>query len=123
MMRGDVFIAEAFAQMSRHAFSHAAGVDENEGGLVLLNQRGHAVVDFFPDFVRRHGFQWRAGNLDRQIEFARVPGIDDRAAGPAIVFKVGGSDQKPRDFFDRFLRCRKADAHQRLFDQRLKSFD
>ena len=39
VMRGDVFIAEAFAQMSRHAFSHAAGVNEHEGGLVRLDVR------------------------------------------------------------------------------------
>ena len=104
MMRGHVLVPETFAEMSGHALGHAPRVDEHQRRLVLANQRRDAVVDFFPNFIRHHSFQRRAGNLHRQIQLARVPGIDDRAAWRAVSVDVGSADQKTRDFFNRLLR-------------------
>jgi hypothetical protein len=40
VVRGDVFLAEALAQVARHALGHAARVDEDERGAVQRHQFG-----------------------------------------------------------------------------------
>ena len=50
-MRRDVVIAKPLAQMSGHAFSHPARVDEHQRRLVLTNKCGNSIVYLFPDFV------------------------------------------------------------------------
>ena len=122
-MRRDILITQSFSQVSRDPLSHAARVDEHERRLVLANQRGHPVVDFFPNFVRHDRFQRRTGNFDRQIELARVASVYNRATWGAVAGKIRSANQKASHLYYRFLRRRKPDAHQRLFDQRLKSFD
>ena len=91
-MRGHVFISQPFAEVPRRALSHASRVDEHQSGLVLANQVGDAIIDFFPDFVRHQRFQGRTGNFEREIKSARVTAVDNRAARCAIGTDVRSAD-------------------------------
>ena len=64
MMRQDGVLAEALGQVMRHAFGEAARVDEDEGGAILANEFGGAVVDLAPHFVGGDGAQLVARDLD-----------------------------------------------------------
>ena len=102
-MRGHVFISQPFAEVPRYPLSHAPGVDEDQGGLVLANQVGDAIIDFFPDFVRHQRFQRRTGNFKREIKSARVTAVDDCATRRPVRIDVRRADQKAGNFFDRLL--------------------
>src|SRR2546425_1929429 len=103
-MRRYVFVAEPLAEMSRHPFGHAARVYEDQSGLVFANELSDAIVNFFPDLVRHHGFEWRAGNFNRKIEPARVARVDDVTKLRTIILKTCRANQKAGDFLNRFLR-------------------
>src|SRR5205807_10418867 len=90
---------------------------------MLADQYSDAVVDFFPDFIRHHRFERRPWNFNCEIKSAHVTSVDNRAARCAIAFNICRAYKETSNVFDRFLRCREANANQRLFDQRLESFD
>ena len=53
VMRQDRVFAQALAQVVGHALGQAARVDEHQGGAVLADEVGHAVVDLAPHFGGR----------------------------------------------------------------------
>ena len=108
--------------MARDALGHAPRVHKHQSCLMLANKLSNAIVNFLPDFIGHHCFQWRVGNFDREIELADVTRIDNRAMRRAVQFDIRGADQESGDLFDRFLRSRQPDAHEWLFHQRLQSF-
>ena len=69
-----------------------------------VDQLRQPAINFLPDLVRHHGFQRRAGQLDRQIQLPPVTAVDDRALRSAV--RLGRSGEKPRHLLDRLLRCR-----------------
>ena len=71
-----------------------------------MNQFDQAIVNFFPHFVRGNWSKLAAGNLDREIERALVPDVDDHRIRSSVA------SQEMCDFFDRLLGCGKPDAHQ-----------
>src|SRR5437870_10361404 len=105
MMRSYVFVAEAFAQMSRRALSHAPRVHEDERSLVLPNELRDAIVNLFPNFIRHQSFERRIRDFNCEIESAHVPTVDNCAARLAVGVDVRGADKKARDFLDWFLGC------------------
>jgi hypothetical protein len=54
VMRGNGVFTNAVAQMSRDAFRHAPGVDEDERRAMLPDQRGQPVVVLLPHLMRHH---------------------------------------------------------------------
>ena len=104
MMRSDILVADSLSKVSGNSFSHASRVYENQRRFVFANKLGDAIVNFFPHFVRHHGFERRAGNFNRQIEAACVARVDDVATRRTIIVKVCGANQKAGDFLNRFLR-------------------
>ena len=104
MVRSDVLVADSLPKVSRSSFSHAPRVYEHQRRLVFANKLGDAIVNFFPHFVRHHGFERRAGNFNRKIEAACVTRVDDVATRRTIIIKVCGANQKAGDFLNRFLR-------------------
>ena len=54
-------------QILEDQLGKAARVAKDQSGLVLTNQIGDALIDFFPDFVGHQGFQRRAGDFEREI--------------------------------------------------------
>ncbi len=81
VMRGDRFLAEAFAQMFRRALDHASRVDENQRRVMLTDQRFELRVDLLPHIAGHHGFERCVRKLDRKIAIADVAGVDDLAFG------------------------------------------
>ena len=105
------FLADAFAQMKRHALRQAPRVDEDQRRAMLQRQLGDAVVNLAPHFVAGDGAELRRRNLDRQIELAAVTNVDHGRSG------TSRAGQEMRDLFDRLLRGRQADARRPVRQQ------
>ena len=104
VMRGHDVVAEACAQLVREPLGHAARVDEDQRGPVLLDQRGDAIEDVAHLLGRRDRLQLALGGLpERQVEGALVAGVDDDRQRTV-------THQQPADGLDRSLRGRQADA-------------
>ena len=104
VVRGDVLGAEALGELVRHALGQAPRVDRDQRGAMRLDQRDQPVVDLLPHLVRHH-------RLERRAAAPRRPG-PAAACGPCPRSAQGSLGQKARNFLDRLLRGRKADALQ-----------
>ncbi len=102
-MSRDVFVADPLAKMPRNTFCQPARVHKNERRLVLANQLGQPVVNFFPHFAGHYCLQRRLRQFDCDVEFSRVTTIDDCAVGYVVGIEIMCPDQEPRDFFNRAL--------------------
>ena len=109
MVRGDDVLADELRQVSRHALRHAPRVDENERGAMLASELGKARVDLLPDLARHDRFERRRRKLEREVARAYVSGVDDGAT----LGRRSSAHEIARDFLDRLLRGRQADAHRR----------
>ena len=98
-------LADALRKPRRDALRHFARVDEHERRAVLLDELRHAREDLAPRLRRADGLQRRSGQLQREVEFAPVPRVDDRA-------RAVGSDEQRRRVFDGLLRRGQSDALQ-----------
>ncbi len=76
-MRGHDIVAEARAQLMCEPLGHAARVDEDQRGAVLLDQCGDAVEDVAHLLGRCDRLQLAFGELEREVEGALVAGVDD----------------------------------------------
>ena len=83
VMARDVVLAEPRAEARRDALGHLARVDEDERGPMLAHELGDALVDLLPHLVRADRRERRRRHLDREIEVAKVPGVDERALASA----------------------------------------
>ena len=88
VMRGDMLLADALAQVARDALDHAPRVGEDQGGAVLLDQPRELVVEVFPDLVRHDRFERRIRQHQRQIARANVAAVDDDAVRCGIIRRV-----------------------------------
>src|SRR3989442_15625590 len=95
-----------WGEMERQPRGESARVDESERGTMLEDQLHQALVDLLPHLGRHDRLERRGGNLDRQIERARVAGVDDAGA----ECWVAGARQKGGDVLDRLLGSREPDA-------------
>ena len=77
VVRGDVFVADAFGEFEGDFFDKAAGVDEDEGGAVILRVGGEFVEDLFPHAGVGDGAEFVAGDFDGDVEFAALADLDD----------------------------------------------
>ena len=111
VMRADMFFAEAIGELAADALDETSRVDEDERGAVGFDELRQAVIDELPHLGRHHAFERRGRNLDREIAFARVAGVDDGAFGGGIAARIG-ADEEARDLFDRLLRGGESDAQQ-----------
>ena len=76
---GHVLLTQQLAEVAGSALRHPAGIDEDQGGRVLLHQFGDARVHQLPLRVRHHRFQRYRRQFQRKIALARVADIDDGA--------------------------------------------
>src|SRR5262245_18484585 len=86
MMRKDGVLAESLAEVMRNAPREAAGVDEDEGGAVLADQLGDAVVDLAPHLVGGDRAKLVARDLDTDLHRSHVADVDDGI----VVAQEGG---------------------------------
>ena len=97
MMGGDVLGTEAVAEFEGDFFHEAAGVDEDEGGAVILGVVGEFVEDLGPHGVGGDGAEFVAGNLNGEVELATLADLDDGGgrmggvgAGEEFGYKLDG---------------------------------
>ena len=77
VVRQNGVLAEPLGQVMRDALGEPARVDEDQGGAVLADQLGDAVVDLAPHLVGGDRAELVARDLDRQIHRAAVADVDD----------------------------------------------
>ena len=106
VMRGHRVVAEPLREQMRHAFGHAARVDEHDGGLVPTHVSGDAVQHVGHLLARRDRPELFVGQLDGDVKVALMPDVDDGAS------RLGAHEQ-PRDHIDGSLRRGETDAHRR----------
>ncbi len=116
MVRGDHVVAQPLAELVREAFGQPTGVHEHERGAVLEDQRGDAVEHVRHLLRARDRFELAFGQLDREVERALVPAVDDRGERPV-------TDQQASDGLDRALRGRQPDPVRPRVAQCLESLE
>ncbi len=70
----------------RGSLRHPAGVDEDQRGPVLADVAGDQVEDLGYLLGAGDGAEFVRGQLEGEVEFAAVAGVDDRAARRAVGF-------------------------------------
>src|SRR4029077_9233089 len=111
MMRCHVLLSKQVREVAYHTLGQPARVDENEGRSVFSDQIGQPLIELIPDLCGHHCFEGGIGHFQCQIAGATVSGIYDHGS---IRTPACGAYQKPRDFLDRLLRGREADALQTI---------
>ena len=104
VMREHRVFAEPLGEIVGHALGQPPRVDEDERRLVLVNQRGDAVVNFPPHLVRRDRPELVLRHFDGQIHRAAMAVVDDRD------LRVLVGRKEARDGLDGPDRRRQADA-------------
>src|SRR6185295_2079013 len=96
VMRGDEFCAEALCKMMRDTFRQPPCINEYERGPMLADERGDAIVDLVPLFVRAHRSELARRHFNGQVELTPRRDLDDDRIGTA------GAREKSGDQLDRF---------------------
>ena len=108
VVAGDALLAEAVAQVVGDALGEGAGVDEDQGGVVLDDQVGEAVVDVVPLLAGGDGFEVGGGRLDGEVQIALMAEVDGDAG--ARVALIVGAGEEGGEFVDGALGGGEADA-------------
>ena len=106
VVRSNRVFTQALGQMMRHSLDQPSRVHENQGRAMLLDQLRDAIVNLIPLAIRSYWPKLRRRHLDREIERALVPNIDNGRQRPI------GADQESRDFLQRLLRRREPNEHR-----------
>ena len=124
---GDALLAQQLGQVPRGALGHAPGVDEHQGGAVLLRELCQAREGLRPLLARHHRAQRRGRQLDGEIAVAHVAGVDDLAVRCRRAVhrgrrrrRRGGAAEEARHLIHGLLRGRQADAQQAALTQCLQ---
>ena len=88
---GYVFGADAVGELEGDLFDEAAGVDEDQGGAVVLRVGGELVEDLFPHAVGGDGAEFVAGDFDGEVELAALAYLDD--GGGLAVFGMDAGEE------------------------------
>ena len=108
VVAGDAFLAEAVAQVVGDTLGQGTGVDEDQGGVVLDDEVGEAVVDVVPLLAGGDGFKVGGWGLDGEVQVALVAEVDsDAGAGDTLVV---GAGEEGGEFVDGALGGGEADA-------------
>ena len=106
VVRGYVLGADAGGEFEGDFFDEAAGVDEDEGGAVVLGVVGEFVEYLGPHAGVGDGAEFVAGDFDGDVELAALAYLDD-GGGLAVGVDAG---EEVGDEFDGVLRGGEADA-------------
>src|SRR5918992_1052329 len=80
VMGRDLLLAEAFAQLMSDPLGHSARVDEHQRRAMLLHVFRDDVQDLRHLLGTRNRAEFVVGELERKVQIALMPDIDDRAA-------------------------------------------
>ena len=111
VMGGDAVFAEALRQQMGDPLRGAPGVDEDQGGAVLLHVGSDGVEDLTPLFVGGHRPELASRYLEGEIHVPAVPEVDDRTAAPVgrTLSFSDAADQEPGHRLDGALGSRETD--------------
>ncbi len=90
---------------------------------MLGDQFGEPVIDQLPDFVGHHRFERHWRNLQREVAFAHMTNVDDRAVNRRFARDACAAHQKTCHGLDRLLRGGQADARQVPAAERVEAFE
>src|SRR5207247_9485031 len=105
VVRGHAAFAQALLELVRDALDQTARVYEHDGRPVRAHAAGDAVVDVGPQLVGGDRPELLVGDLDREVEGAAVPDVDDRART-----RRRRADEQARHLLDGALRGAEPDA-------------
>ena len=111
VMGGDIRLAQTFGEMPGHPLGQPAGIDEDEGGAMALDQLGEPAVELLPDLMGHDRFQRRGRHLEGEVAAPAVARVDDGAIGIGRALRPG-AHQEAGDLLDRLLGGREADPLQ-----------
>jgi hypothetical protein len=97
---GDVFGTDAGGELEGDLLYKAAGVDEDEGGAVVLGVGGELVEDLRPHAGGGDGAELVARDLDGDVELAALADLDDGGGLARFV----GAGEEAGDEIDGILR-------------------
>ncbi len=103
-----LLVGEPLGQLVGHPLRHLASVDEDEGGAVVAGVLRNAVQDVGHLAAAQHRLELGGGQLDRHLEVAGVPAVDDDRGRTALVHPR----EQPRHEVEGALRRREPDALQ-----------
>ena len=119
---GSVGVPEALGQLVRHPLGHLARVDEHERRAMVTGVLGDAVEDVGHLAAAHDGLQLGGRELDRHLEVAGVPAVDDDRCLTPVVH----TGEEARHQVEWPLRGREPDALQaaaRLGHQRVETLE
>jgi hypothetical protein len=111
MMRCHVLLSKQVGEVACHTLGQPPRVDENEGRSVFSDQIGQPLIELTQTSADITASRGGIRDFQCQIAGATMSGIYDHGS---IRFHACGAYQKPRDFLDRLLRGREADALQTI---------
>ena len=77
VMGGHLVLAQPLAQLVGHPLGQLPGVDEDQGGAVVGDVGADAVEDLAELIAGERRLELAVGQLQRQVEAAPVPAVDD----------------------------------------------
>ena len=77
VMGGHLVLSQPLAQLMGHPLGQLPGVDEDQGGSVVGDVGGDAVEDLVELIAGEGRLELAVGQLQRQLEVAPVPAVDD----------------------------------------------
>jgi hypothetical protein len=121
-MRSHFLFSKPFFELMRYALGQPPRVDEYQRGPMLFDEVDEPLINFRPRLVRHHSFQRRTRQFNGDIHRAQMARINDLAPRRSAFVQPFASDQEPGNFFNRFLRRRKADPLNWLIYERPQPF-
>ena len=110
-MGGHIRLAQPLGEVAGDPLRQPAGIDEDEGGAMALDQLGEAAIELVPDLMGHDRFQRRGRHLEGEIAAAAVARVDDGAVRPGPALRPG-AHQEAGDLLDRLLGGREANPLQ-----------
>ena len=99
---------QPIGQSGGGAFRQPPRINEDQCGVMLIDQLFQAVINFNPDLIGHNRFERRPGDFNQQIALPDMAGVDNCAGHITMTGQI------MRDVCQRFLRGRQADAYRRL---------
>ena len=92
---GHLVLAQPLAQLMGHPLGQLPGVDEDQGGSVVGDVGGDAVEDLVELVAGEGRLELAVGQLQRQVEAAPVPAVDDGREAARPLPPAGGPPSRP----------------------------
>ena len=90
VMRADLVLSQALAELVRHALDQTTRVDKHQGRAMRFDLFDQLVVNSRPDILANDRAKLCIRHFDPQIHLALVSDVDDRAVGRTVRSNAAG---------------------------------